>query len=198
MAPRNLTEQANRAGARGGKAKPSEGRVLVIGSVGLAFLVGVVVGMGAVRGGPVASVPAMTASAAQVDPATSGKYVLSPPNEHDLGAGVSDILARRPAVGTASSGPYLLSPPNERDPGERGHAADRPTYRLSPPNETDQGTDDPADPVLTAAAAQGGAPGTIVITGEGFTPGGRVYVALYAQPSIWPEENRLSADAPTV
>jgi hypothetical protein len=38
----------------------------------------------------------------------------------------------------------------------------------------------PAAPVLTAAAAV--APGSITLTGDGFTPGGRVYVALY---DVW-------------
>jgi len=56
----------------------------------------------------------------------------------------------------------------------------------------------PAGPVLTAAAAQGDAPGTIVVTGEAFTPGGRVYLALYGRSGARPDETRLGAAAPTV
>jgi hypothetical protein len=139
MAPHKRTEQTARAGAGGGTANRAEKRVLLVGSVGLALLVGMVVGLVAGRGGPAAPVSERTASAALAGAATSGPYLLSPPNEHDPDGDAGDVPALRSLVGPASAGPYLLSPPNERDPGELGHAADRPTYRLSPPNETDPG-----------------------------------------------------------
>jgi hypothetical protein len=56
----------------------------------------------------------------------------------------------------------------------------------------------PVGPVLTAAAAPGDAPNTLVVTGEGFTPDGRVYVALSDRPGAGPDETRLSAETPIV
>jgi hypothetical protein len=117
MAPRHQTEDAVRATAGGGKARRAERRVLVVGSAGLAFLVGVVVGLMAGRGGPVASVPQRTASAVQVEAATGGQYLLSPPNEHDPYNEAGAVPVRRGVVGTASTCPYILCPPNECDPG---------------------------------------------------------------------------------
>jgi hypothetical protein len=55
----------------------------------------------------------------------------------------------------------------------------------------------PAGPALTSAAGIAGAPGTIAVTGSGFTPGGRVYVALY---DVWGAklyETRWTAASPT-
>lgn len=57
---------------------------------------------------------------------------------------------------------------------------------------------DPAGLVLTAAAAQGDAPNTILVSGEGFTPAGRVYVALYDRQGAVPDETRIAGDALTV
>ena len=45
-------------------------------------------------------------------------------------------------------------------------------------------------PILTGAAAIAGAPGTIAVTGEGFTPGGAVVVVVYDRWGATPVEIR--------
>jgi hypothetical protein len=139
MAPHNRTDQPGRAGARGYQANPWEKRVLVVGSLVLAFIVGTGVGLTAGRGRQVASVPTRTSSEAQVNTTAGELYLLSPPNEHDPDVGDSDVPVRHALVGTESSYPFLLSPSNERDSGECGAATVPPTPRLSPPNETNPG-----------------------------------------------------------
>jgi hypothetical protein len=116
-----------------------EKRVLLAGSVGLAFLIGVVVGLAAGRGGPISSVPNWSASAAIADATTGGRYRLSPPNEHDLGITAGAGPARGTLASAATGGPYRLSPPNEHDTEGHTYVTPEPAYRVSPPNETDPG-----------------------------------------------------------
>jgi hypothetical protein len=54
----------------------------------------------------------------------------------------------------------------------------------------------PAGPILSAATVA--APGAIDVTGDGFTPGGRVYVALYDIRGTRLNETRWTAASPTV
>jgi hypothetical protein len=140
MASQKRSEQTARAGTAGGTTNRAERWVLVVGGVGLALLLGMVVGLTSGQGGPAGSVSETTASAAQVN-ATSAPYLLSWPNERGLGpeGGAVDFPTLDTAVGTANAAPYLLSPPNERDSGQNDYVAALPTYRLSPPNETDPG-----------------------------------------------------------
>ena len=61
----------------------------------------------------------------------------------------------------------------------------------------------PADPsrsvpALIGASAMGERPGTITVTGEAFTPGGRVYVALYDQWGATLHETRWVTASGTV
>jgi hypothetical protein len=55
-----------------------------------------------------------------------------------------------------------------------------------------------AGPTLKGTAAVAGLPGSIAVTGDGFTPGGRIYVALY---DLWGAKllgTRWTAASPTV
>ena len=57
---------------------------------------------------------------------------------------------------------------------------------------------DPAGPVLTGAAPIAQGPGTAMVTGEGFTPGGAVYVALYDRWGARLHETRWTTADPAV
>ena len=48
-------------------------------------------------------------------------------------------------------------------------------------------------PVLTGVVASARSPGTVAVAGEGFTPGGGVYVALYDRWGAAPRETRWTA-----
>ena len=57
---------------------------------------------------------------------------------------------------------------------------------------------DVAGPVLTGAAGTGQVPGTVLVTGERFTPSGEVYVALYDRWGAQLHETRWTKASPVV
>jgi hypothetical protein len=65
-------------------------------------------------------------------------------------------------------------------------------FRLEPASAAEAG------PVLVRAEAQASAPGMITVTGEGFTPGGEVYLAIYDTWGDTLQETRWTTASQTV
>jgi hypothetical protein len=126
-----------RNGTRTGEANSAARWISMVGGMGASLLLGVVIGLAIGRGGPVASLPDRTASAALVGAAAGSPHRLTPPNEHDLGVSATDIPTSGAPTDVAPASPYRLSPPNEQDTEEHAYTAEPTAYRLSPPNEQD-------------------------------------------------------------
>ena len=132
MATHSKSERTARAGQGGGEVNRMTKRFLMIGILGTALALAIVIGVARQGGSSTGAGAAVPAAAAPANVATDGQYRLSAPNELDPDGSLAISVSNGPAA-------YRVSAPSEADPDGAfsGGAAPTsyPAYRVSPPNE---------------------------------------------------------------